>query len=25
MDKAELDWKTNFEKIINNKTLKKVS
>ena len=25
MDKAELDWKTNFDKIINNKTLKKVS
>ena len=25
MDKAELDWKINFEKIINNKSLKKVS
>ncbi len=25
MDRAELDWESNFEKIINNKTLKKVS
>ena len=24
MDKAELDWEPNFEKIINNKTLKKL-